>query len=151
MKLKQINLITGQKCSFMETIKILGQASPTLIDFDIPATEIIYVVPDDKGCVVSYLNIVNRTNFDVNIRIQVGSAENLTYNEEITWMEFDMIVYAKCSAQRLKGVTLAAGDIVQITSNADYVTFALFGSEFDQNFSYTGDESGGYGYGYSGY
>jgi hypothetical protein len=110
----------------MEVIKILGQANPS------STTEIIYIVPENKGCVISQLNIVNSE-----------------FNPEITWVEQDMLIYSKCSSQRLKGITLAAGDIVQITSSTDFISFSLFGSEFDQNFSYTGDGGGGdYGYGY---
>jgi len=59
-----------------------------------------------------------------------------------------MLIYSKCSSQRLKGITLAAGDIVEITSSTDFISFSLFGSEFDQNFSYTDNEVIGYGYGY---
>ena len=127
----------------MEVIKILGQANPS------STTEIIYIVPESKGCVISQLNIVNRDYYDATISIQIGSSENIEFNPEITWVEQDMLIYSKCSSQRLKGITLAAGDIVQITSSTDSISFSLFGSEFDQNFSYTGDGGGGdYGYGY---
>ena len=127
----------------MEVIKILGQSAPKA------DTEIIYIVPEDKGCVISVLNIVNTDVYDATISIQIGNADNLQYNEEVTWIEYGMIVYSKCSSQRLKGVTLAAGDIVQVSSSTEFISFSLFGSEFDQNFSYTGDGGGGdYGYGY---
>lgn len=127
----------------MEVIKILGQAAPST------TTEILYIVPENKGCVISYLNILNRDTIDQNINIQIGSSENLEFNPEITWVEQDMLIYAKCSSQRLKGATLAAGDIIQITTNSNLISFTLFGSEFDQNFSYTEDGGGGdYGYGY---
>jgi hypothetical protein len=126
----------------MEVIKILGQAAPQ------STSEIIYIVPEDKGCVISQLNIVNRDYYDATISIKIGSAENLEYNPEITWVEQDMLIYSKCSSQRLKGITLAAGDIVEITSSTDFISFSLFGSEFDQNFSYTDNEVIGYGYGY---
>jgi hypothetical protein len=126
----------------MEVIKILGQANPS------STTEIIYIVPESKGCVISQLNIINRDYYDATISIQIGSSENIEFNPEITWVEQDMLIYSKCSSQRLKGFTLAAGDIVQITSSTDFISFSLFGSEFDQNFSYTDNEVIGYGYGY---
>jgi hypothetical protein len=127
----------------MEVIKILGQANPQTTE------EILYIVPANKGCVISQLNIVNRDYYDATINIKIGSAENIEYNPEITWVEQDMLIYSKCSSQRLKGITLAAGDIVQITSSTDFISFSLFGSEFDQNFSYDGDNGNGdYGYGY---
>jgi len=114
----------------MEVIKILGQVSPN------STNEIIYTVPADKGCVISYINICNRDVYDGEISIQIGSSENIDNQPEITWMENGMIVYSKCSAQRLKGVTLAQGDIVQVTSSTEHITFVLFGSEFDQTFEY---------------
>jgi hypothetical protein len=132
----------------MEVIKILGQAAPAIPEIG-SAYEILYIVPENKGCVISYINILNKETTDGYISIQIGSAENLEFNTEITWIEYEMLVYAKCSTQRLKGATLAAGDIVQITSYAPSISFTLFGSEFDQNFSYEGDGGGGdYGYGY---
>ena len=114
----------------MEVIKILGQIAPQ------STTENIYVVPENKGCVISQLNIVNRDYYDATISIKIGSAENLEFNPEVTWVEQDMLIYSKCSSQRLKGVTLAAGDIVEITSSTDFISFSLFGSEFDQSFQY---------------
>lgn len=114
----------------MEVIKILGQVCPT------STNEIIYTVPADKGCVISYINICNRDNYDGEISIQIGNSDALAESPEITWMENGMIVYSKCSAQRLKGVTLAQGDIVQVTSSTEHITFVLFGSEFDQTFEY---------------
>lgn len=127
----------------MEVIKILGQANPKA------TSEYLYIVPEGKGCVISYLNIVNMDVSDQFIDIQIGSSENIDNNPEITWVEFGMQVYSKCSSQRLKGATLAAGDIILIASSTDQISFTLFGSEFDQNFSYTGGGGGGdYGYGY---
>lgn len=127
----------------MEVIKILGQANPK------STSEYLYIVPENKGCVISTLNILNKDVNDSIIDIQIGSIENIDNNTEITYVEYGMLVYANCSSQRLKGVTLAAGDIVLVRTNTDLITFSLFGSEFDQNFSYTGDGGGGdYGYGY---
>lgn len=114
----------------MEVVKILGQVCP------LSTAEIIYTVPANKGCVISFLNIVNRDHYDATVSIQVGSSENIDNEPEITWLESGMIVYGDCSAQRLKGVTLAAGDIVQVTSSTENITFNLFGSEFNQSFEY---------------
>lgn len=136
----------------MEVIKILGQANPVpSIELgETEKSEILYIVPENKGCVVSYLNILNGHSFDVKISIQVGSVENIDNNPDITWVEYNMLVYAECSAQRLKGLTLAAGDMVIVTAYETNferpLTFSLFGSEFDQYFSYYPEENGGYGY-----
>lgn len=114
----------------MEVIKILGQASPA------STNAVLYTVPTDKGCVISQLNICNRDTTDGEVSVQIGNSENLEFSPEITWMELGMIVYANCSAQRLKGITLAQGDIVKVTSSSNNITFQLFGSEFDQTFEY---------------
>ena len=127
----------------MEVIKILGQTNP------ISGEEILYVVPEGKACVVSYLNISNRDTADHTISIRIGSAENLDLIESgMTWIEYDMLVYTKCSAQRLKGTTLAAGDMIMVSASSEHLAFSLFGSEFTQDFSYTEEGGGDYGYGY---
>jgi hypothetical protein len=123
----------------METVKILGQACPKI------SNEILYIVPEKKGCVISHLNIVNADIYDSLISIRIGSAENLENNPDVTQIESNMLVYANCSSQRLKGVTLAAGDIVEVASASDFISFSLFGSEFDQDFSYQGEPDNGYG------
>lgn len=114
----------------MEVIKILGQSSPS------STFETIYTVPVDKGCVISYLNIVNRDLYDATIRIQVGSEDVIENSPELSWVEYEMLIYSNCSAQRLKGVSLAQGDRIIVTSSTEHITFALFGSEFDQTYEY---------------
>lgn len=114
----------------MEVIKILGQSSPST------TSAVLYTVPTDKGCVISQLNICNRAATDGEVSVQIGSSEDIDNSPEITWAENGMIVYSKCSAQRLKGITLAQGDIVKVTSSSNNITFQLFGSEFDQTFEY---------------
>jgi hypothetical protein len=62
-----------------------------------------------------------------------------------SYIEYGMLVYANCSSQRMKGVTLAQGDTVVVYANSEHITFNLFGSEFNQTFDY--DETYDY-YGY---
>lgn len=126
----------------MEVIKILGQANPAAI-----TNTMLYTVPIDKGTVISYLNICNMDTNDANINIAVirggmpeGNPENKSY------IEYGMLVYANCSSQRMKGVTLAQGDTVAVYASSEHITFNLFGSEFNQTFDY--DETYDYGYGY---
>lgn len=114
----------------MEVVKILGKASPKLSEED------IYTVPAGKGCVISHINICNADFYDTDISIQIGQPNDFLYNSDLTYAEYGMLVYAKCSAQRLKGVTLAEGDSIKVGSNNEFVTFILFGSEFDQSFQY---------------
>jgi hypothetical protein len=112
----------------MEVIKILGKASPSGADVN------IYTVPTDKGAVISSLNICNRDTYDATIKIAIKDTAFDPVDED--YLEYNMTVYGNCSAQRLKGVTLAQGDIVVVSSSSENVSFQLFGSEFDQSFEY---------------
>lgn len=114
----------------MEVIKILGQASPA------STSTTIYTVPVDKGCVISHLNICNRDNYDATVSVQVGSDNHITSNPELTWVEKDLDLFGKAATQVCKGVTLAQGDRIKVTSSSEHITFVLFGSEFDQTFEY---------------
>jgi hypothetical protein len=125
----------------MEVLKILGQENPESV-----TTTQLYSVPIDKGCVVSYINICNMDAYDAFINIGVirghipeGGVANQSY------IEYHMMVYGNCSAQRMKGVTLAQGDTIAVYASSEHITFSLFGSEFDQTFDY--DETLPYGYG----
>ena len=116
----------------MELIKILGQSCPQT------ESVVLYEVPFNKGCVVSYLNICNMDGNDANISIMIGNRDALEYvpSDPKYYVEYQMLVYANCSSQRLKGVTLSAGDAIMVISNTDTVSFNLFGSEFTQNYNY---------------
>jgi hypothetical protein len=126
----------------MEVIKILGQANPSA-EFN----TILYSVPIDKGTVISYMNICNMDSNDaaVNIAVIRGHLPEIGV-DSISYIEYGMLVYANCSSQRMKGVTLAQGDTVVVYANSEHITFNLFGSEFNQTYDY--DETLPYGYGY---
>lgn len=126
----------------MEVIKILGQANPST-EFN----TILYSVPIDKGTVISYMNICNMDSNDaaVNIAVIRGHLPEIGV-DSISYIEYGMLVYANCSSQRMKGVTLAQGDTVVVYANSEHITFNLFGSEFNQTYDY--DETLPYGYGY---
>lgn len=126
----------------MEVVKILGQSNP-----EATINTMLYTVPIDKGAVISHLNICNLDFYDAFVFVSIirghlpeSGVENKSY------IEYNMMIYAHSSSQRMKGVTLAQGDTVIIYATTDHISFNLFGSEFDQSFDY--DESYGYGYGY---
>ena len=118
----------------MEVIKILGRNvsnGNNLLQ--------LYQVPSNKGGVISFLNICNLDLYDANISIAI--APDGVYGTEAGistehYLELNMLVYGNCSAQRLKGVTLAAGDTIVVYGSTELISFNLFGSEFDQSFQY---------------
>jgi hypothetical protein len=112
----------------MEVIKVLGKVSPSATTLTT-----LYTVPTDKGAVISSLNICNRDTYDATIRIAIYRTESPASAD---YLEYNMMVYGNCSAQRLKGVTMAQGDIVSIYASSEHISFQLFGSEFDQTFEY---------------
>jgi hypothetical protein len=108
----------------MEVIKILGTSSPSANTFSL-----LYIVGEDKGAVISMLNICNIDSYDATIRIAIYQTESPS---NANYLEYGMLIYGNCSAQRLKGVTLAQGDKIGIWASSENITFNLFGSEFDQ-------------------
>jgi hypothetical protein len=112
----------------MEVIRVLGTSSPSANTFTA-----LYTVGEDKGTVISMLNICNRDVYDATIRIAVYRGESPSNSN---YLEYGMVVYGNCSAQRLKGVTLAQGDKVGIWASSEHISFNLFGSLFDQTFEY---------------
>jgi hypothetical protein len=115
----------------MEVIKVLGREisdGNNLIN--------MYTVPVGKGCVISNLNICNLDKYDSEISIAIAPLD--VFNEGFSslkfYLELNMIVYANCSSQRLKGVTLSANECVLVYGASEFISFNLFGSEFDQTF-----------------
>ena len=116
----------------MEVIKLLGAVSP-----DPNTLDVVYTVPADKGAVVSSMNICNRDSYDATIQIMIYRGAT---PDPKNYLEFNMLVYGNCSAQRMKGVTLAQGDKVGVYASSEHISFNLFGSEFDQSYEYLGPE-----------
>ena len=112
----------------MEVIRVLGTSSPSA-----STLSLLFTVGVDKAAVISMLNICNRDSYDATIRIAVYRTESPASAD---YLEYGMVVYGNCSAQRLKGVTLAQGDIVGIWASSEHISFNLFGSTFDQTFEY---------------
>ena len=112
----------------MEVVRLLGRLNPVAGN-----DGQIYLVGENKGCVISSMNICNTDVNDATIRIALIrdiSADIYDY------LEYNMVVYGNCSAQRLKGVTLAQGDIIVCWASSNNINFHLFGSEFDQSYEY---------------
>jgi hypothetical protein len=112
----------------MEVIKVLGRE---ISDGNL---NILYITPQNKGCVISNLNICNLDKYDSEISIAIAPLD--VFNEGFSslkfYLELNMIVYGNCSAQRLKGVTLSANECVLVYGASEFISFNLFGSEFDQ-------------------
>lgn len=112
----------------MEVIRVLAQSKPAGGGF-----YALFGVGIDKGVVISFLNICNTDVYDASVRIAIYRDES---PDPEHYVEYGMLIYGNCSAQRLKGVTLAQGDKIGVYSSSGNVTFSLFGSEFDQSYEY---------------
>jgi hypothetical protein len=108
-----------------EVKKILGQAAPAA------TTETdLYVVPDAKGAVVSFISVCNRNASAGTYRISVSYSGGATANKDYT--HYDEAIAAKTHARIDMGVTLSNLDEIRVyASNAD-MSFNCFGAEFDQ-------------------
>jgi hypothetical protein len=109
----------------MEVKKILGQSAPSA------TTETdLYVVPDAKGAVISFISVCNRNASAGTYRVSVSYGGAATGNKDYT--HYDEAIAAKTHARIDMGITLSNLDEIRVyASNAD-MSFQCFGAEFDQ-------------------
>lgn len=105
-----------------ETLKVLGQANPaatTLTD--------MYTVPASTSTVVSTLQIANRTNGNIRVRVSVaiaGAADSLEQ-----YIIYDQLVLKQDTITLTIGMTLATTDVVRVYTDTLGASFNLFGTE----------------------
>lgn len=105
-----------------ETIKVLGQANPAATTLTA-----LYTVPGSTYATASTLAICNRTTSPKTVRVSVavgGAADDLKQ-----YIFYDLMVLKNDSVFVTIGLTLAAGDVVRVYTDAIGVSFSLFGVE----------------------
>lgn len=107
-----------------ETIKILGQACPTLITYYTP-----YIVPAGKSAVISSITICNTTSSEAKIRVHIVPSVGGEGLSNALYYELPIPAYDTLTATL--GITMATGDFIRIYSNLENVCFQVFGSEID--------------------
>lgn len=110
------------------TYKVLGHVYD---DFGANSDILLYTVPTGKSAVVSTLHVTNTTTSASTFRIKVipaGSTE--TFANEFA-LAYDTPLGANSLITLTEGITLAAGDKVEVCSGAPGFVFFAFGSELD--------------------
>lgn len=108
-----------------ETIKCLGQA-------EAPAAGVwqtLYTVPASKTAVVSLLNVCETggTNHAFSVVNRVGGAAIVNKHFQSAGVAIGVFEVV----EMLRGMTLAAGDIIQVKADTPGVAFSLYGVEAD--------------------
>ena len=103
--------------------KILAQSNPAA------TTETtLYTVPALTSAVVSTLSIANLSGSAATYRVAVRpSADSTTTNKH--WIVYGATVAASDSIMLTLGVTMAAGDKIQVFASTANIAFNAFGSE----------------------
>ena len=103
--------------------KVLGQNNPSA------TTETtLYTVPSSTQTVVSTITVCNQAGTAATYRIAVRpSADNATTGKH--WIVYGATVAANDTTSLTLGLTLAAGDKVQIYGSTATLSFSAFGSE----------------------
>ena len=102
------------------TYKILGQITGS------SATASLYTSPAATQTVVSSLVVANRSTANSSYFIAVIPNGGSLYNEN--WLAFNVPISGSDSTALTLGITLAAGDFIQVSGLATG-SFSLFGSQ----------------------
>lgn len=105
------------------TYKILGQSSPAA------TTETtLYTAPSSTATIISTVTVCNQAASPATFRIAVRpSAEGTTLSRH--WIVYGATVDASDSTFLTLGLTINAGDKVQVFSSSATMSFSAFGSE----------------------
>lgn len=107
-----------------ETLKILGQSAPAAT-----TATVLYTVPANRQTVVSTIAICNRAATTDTFRIAVQSASEQTNIVSKQYIAYDTVVAKNDTTFITVGITLAAGDRLQVYAGTLNLTFTAFGSE----------------------
>ena len=108
------------------TYKVLGQVATATLGATTEGT--LYTVPSSTQAVVSTIVIANQAGSSATYRIAVRpSADSSTAAKH--WIVYGATVAASDSVLLTLGLTLAAGDKIQVYASSASMSFSAFGSE----------------------
>ena len=107
-----------------ESLKILGQSAPSAT-----TNTVLYTVPTAKQTVISTVAVCNRSTGPDTFRIIVQSAADQASVSSKQYVAYDTVVAKNDTTFITVGMTLAAGDRVQVYSGSANLSFTAFGSE----------------------
>lgn len=107
-----------------ETLKILGQAYPYA-----ETETVLYTVPASRQTVISTIAICNQSAAASSFRIIVQAAAETSSITSKQYLAYNTIVAKNDTTFITVGLTLAAGDRIQVYSADDVLSFSAYGSE----------------------
>jgi hypothetical protein len=108
-----------------DTYKVLGQANPVS-----ETATVLYTVPASKQAVISTISVCNMATSDTNFRVIIQKAADQSSILAKQYFAYDTKLFKNDTTSITVGITLAAGDRVQVYTESDNnVTFQAFGSE----------------------
>ena len=107
-----------------ESLKILGQAAPA-------ATTIttLYTVPSSKQTVIYTVAICNRSATADTFRLIVQASAEQASTTSKQYVAYDTVVAKNDTTFITVGMTLSAGDRIQVYAGTTNLSFTAFGSE----------------------
>jgi hypothetical protein len=107
-----------------ESLKILGQSNPVAT-----TATVLYTVPASRQSVISTIGICNRASAADTFRIVIQAASEQTSILAKQYIAYDTVVAKNDTTFITVGMTLAAGDRVQVYAGTTTLSFTAFGSE----------------------
>jgi hypothetical protein len=107
-----------------DVYKVLGQSNPSA---ETAAT--LYTVPSSTQSVISTISVSNLAATDTTFRIIVQKAAEQTSILAKQYFAYDTKLFKNDTTSITVGITLAAGDRIQVRSLSNTVAFQAFGSE----------------------
>jgi hypothetical protein len=105
-----------------ESYKVLGQASPSAT-----TAAALYTVPSATEAVISTIFVCNRGTSDGTFRIAVRPDGDSLVNQH--YIAFDPELAAKAFTAITVGITVDAGDIIEVYASTGDFSFNAFGTE----------------------
>lgn len=104
------------------TYKVLGQLAPSA-----NTATTLYTVPGSNSAVCSSMTICNTFGSNANVSVQVAVANAASSISQ--YLVFNNPLVSSDTMFLTLGVTLAATDVIRVSSTTANVSFQLFGSE----------------------
>lgn len=107
-----------------ESLKILGQSTPAAT-----TNTVLYTVPASRQTVVSTLAVCNRAATAATFRVIVQLAADVASILNKQYLAYDTVVAKNDTTFITVGLTLAAGDRIQVYASTTDISFSAYGSE----------------------
>lgn len=104
------------------TYKVLGQSAPSAT-----TATTLYTVPSSTSCIVSTINVCNRSSTTTTFRIAIRPAGATLANQH--YMSYDTTLSGNDAISVTVGVSLAASDVITVYAGNANLTFSAFGAE----------------------